>query len=134
MVYRAICFAGSRHLIVRLRAKDARSSVLRETLLPALTNTVGNNGFRYLTHESMITLFTGSEIRIRGCLRFPKESLGFFQPLTLIGMISGLIRLDGISSGILKTRLFSGRIASNEQYLINPIYETAIMQDALKNP
>ncbi|GHV80987.1 hypothetical protein AGMMS49944_27780 [Spirochaetia bacterium] len=66
MVYRAIWFAGSRHLICRLRAKDARSSVLRETLLPALMNTVGSNGFRYLTHESMITLFNGSEIWIGG--------------------------------------------------------------------
>jgi hypothetical protein len=66
MVYRAIRFAGSRHLICRLRAKDARSSVLRETLLPALTNTVGSKGFRYLTHESMITLFNGSEIWIGG--------------------------------------------------------------------
>ncbi|GHV77122.1 hypothetical protein AGMMS49942_19430 [Spirochaetia bacterium] len=66
MVFRAIRFAGSRHLICRLRAKDARSSVLRETLLPALMNTVGSNGFRYLTHESMITLFNGSEIWIGG--------------------------------------------------------------------
>ncbi|GHV12874.1 hypothetical protein FACS189491_06730 [Spirochaetia bacterium] len=66
MVYRAIRFAGSRHLICRYRAKDARSSVLRETLLPALANTVGNNGYHYLAHESMITLFNGSEIWIGG--------------------------------------------------------------------
>jgi PBSX family phage terminase large subunit len=66
IVFRAICFAGSRHLICRLRAKDARSSVLRETLLPALNNTVGSSGYSYLAHESMITLFNKSEIWIGG--------------------------------------------------------------------
>ncbi|MFP3041336.1 phage terminase large subunit [Treponema primitia] len=66
IVYRALRFPGSRHLICRLRAKDARSSVLRETLLPALTNTVGSAGFTYLAHENMITLFNGSEIWIGG--------------------------------------------------------------------
>jgi PBSX family phage terminase large subunit len=66
IVYRAIRFAGSRHLICRYRAKDARSSVLRETLLPALTNTVGASRFTYLMHESMFTLFNGSEIWIGG--------------------------------------------------------------------
>jgi type IV secretory pathway VirB4 component len=34
IIYRALRFAGSCHLICRYRAKDARSSVLRETLLP----------------------------------------------------------------------------------------------------
>jgi hypothetical protein len=34
IIYRALRFAGSRHLICRYRAKDTRSSVLRETLLP----------------------------------------------------------------------------------------------------
>jgi PBSX family phage terminase large subunit len=66
IIYRAIRFAGSRHLICRYRAKDARSSVLRETLLPWLTNTVGPSRFTYLTHESMFTLFNGSEIWIGG--------------------------------------------------------------------
>ncbi|AEF84242.1 phage terminase, large subunit, PBSX family [Treponema primitia ZAS-2] len=66
IVYRAIRFAGSRHLICRYRAKDARSSVLRETLLPALSNTVGSSRYSYLAHESMITLFNGSEIWIGG--------------------------------------------------------------------
>ncbi|GHV38294.1 hypothetical protein AGMMS49546_08470 [Spirochaetia bacterium] len=66
IIYRAIRFAGSRHLICRYRAKDARSSVLRETLLPWLTNTIGSNGYNYLAHESMITLFNGSEIWIGG--------------------------------------------------------------------
>jgi hypothetical protein len=66
IIYRALKFAGSRHLICRYRAKDARSSVMRETLLPWLDNTVGKNGYTYLAHESMITLFNGSEIWIGG--------------------------------------------------------------------
>jgi PBSX family phage terminase large subunit len=66
IVYRAVRFSGSRHLICRLRAKDARSSVLRETLLPALKKTIGNSGYTYLAHESMITLYNGSEIWIGG--------------------------------------------------------------------
>jgi PBSX family phage terminase large subunit len=66
VIYRALRYAGSRHLICRYRAKDARSSVLRETLFPWLDNTVGKSGYRYLAHESMITLFNGSEIWIGG--------------------------------------------------------------------
>jgi PBSX family phage terminase large subunit len=66
VVYRALRFAGSRHLICRLRAKDARSSVLRETLLPALANTVGSGGYSYNAHEGMIRFFNGSEIWIGG--------------------------------------------------------------------
>ena len=66
IIYRALCFAGSRHLICRYRAKDARSSVLRETLIPWLDNTVGKSGYIYLAHESMITLYNGSEIWIGG--------------------------------------------------------------------
>jgi hypothetical protein len=66
ILYRALRFAGSRHLICRLRAKDARSSVLRETLLPALTNTIGNQNYTYLAHENMITFCNGSEIWIGG--------------------------------------------------------------------
>jgi PBSX family phage terminase large subunit len=66
IIYRALRFAGSRHLICRYRAKDARSSVLRETLIPWLDNTVGKNGYKYLAHESMITLNNGSEIWIGG--------------------------------------------------------------------
>jgi len=66
IIYRALMYAGSRHLICRYRAKDARSSVLRETLFPWLDNTVGKNGYTYLAHESMITLFNGSEIWIGG--------------------------------------------------------------------
>jgi PBSX family phage terminase large subunit len=66
IIFRALRFSGSRHLICRLRAKDARSSVLRETLLPWLNNTIGAGGYTYLAHESMITLFNGSEIWIGG--------------------------------------------------------------------
>ncbi|MDR2898487.1 MAG: phage terminase large subunit [Spirochaetaceae bacterium] len=66
IIFRALFYAGSRHLICRYRAKDARSSVLRETLIPWLTNTVGKSGYTYLAHESMITLFNGSEIWIGG--------------------------------------------------------------------
>jgi PBSX family phage terminase large subunit len=66
IIYRALKFAGSRHLICRFRAKDARSSVLRETLIPWLDNTVGKSFYTYLSHESMITLFNGSEIWIGG--------------------------------------------------------------------
>jgi phage terminase large subunit len=66
IIYRALRFAGSRHLICRYRAKDARSSVLRETLLPWLDSTIGKGGYSFLTHESVITLFNGSELWIGG--------------------------------------------------------------------
>ena len=66
IIFRALMYAGSRHLICRYRAKDARSSVLRETLIPWLDNTVGKSGYVYLAHESMITLYNGSEIWIGG--------------------------------------------------------------------
>ncbi|WP_461257191.1 phage terminase large subunit [Treponema sp. R80B11-R83G3] len=66
IIYRALLYAGSRHLICRFRAKDARSSVLRETLIPWLDNTIGKSGYTYLAHESMITLINGSEIWIGG--------------------------------------------------------------------
>ena len=66
IIFRALMYAGSRHLICRYRAKDARSSVLRETLIPWLDNTIGKNGYTYLAHESMITLYNGSEIWIGG--------------------------------------------------------------------
>jgi len=66
IIFRALMYAGSRHLICRYRAKDARSSVLRETLIPWLDNTIGKYGYTYLAHESMITLYNGSEIWIGG--------------------------------------------------------------------
>jgi hypothetical protein len=46
--------------------KDARSSVLRETLLPWLDTTIGKSGYTYLAHESMVTLCNGFEIWIGG--------------------------------------------------------------------
>jgi len=66
IIFRALFYAGSRHLICRYRAKDARSSVLLETMLPWLNNTVGNNNYNYLKHESMIRLSNGSEIWVGG--------------------------------------------------------------------
>jgi len=66
IIFRALFYARSRHLICRYRAKDARSSVLLETMLPWLDKTVGNAGYNYLKHESMIRLFNGSEIWIGG--------------------------------------------------------------------
>ena len=66
VIYRAVRYAGSRHLICRLRAKDARSSVLRETLLPLLSNTIGNSNYSHNVHGDLITLFNGSEIWIGG--------------------------------------------------------------------
>jgi PBSX family phage terminase large subunit len=66
VIFRALRFSYSRHLICRYRAKDARSSVLRETLLPALDKTIGSSGYSYLAHENMVTLYNGSEIWIGG--------------------------------------------------------------------
>src|SRR5215471_13264650 len=66
IIYRALFFAGSRHLICRYRAKAARSSVLRETLLPWLDNLAGKNKCTYLAHESVVMLYNGSEIWIGG--------------------------------------------------------------------
>lgn len=66
IIFRALIYAGSRHLICRYRAKDARSSVLRETLIPWLNNTVGKSRYNYHVHESVVTLFNGSEIWIGG--------------------------------------------------------------------
>jgi hypothetical protein len=52
--------------IRRYGAKDARSFVLQETFIPWLDNTVGKSNYTYLAHESMITLYNGSEIWIGG--------------------------------------------------------------------
>jgi hypothetical protein len=68
-----LLFGGSRSgkttvlvMAIIYRAKDARSSVLRETLIPWLDNTIGKTGYTYLAHESMVSLFNGSEIWIGG--------------------------------------------------------------------
>jgi ABC-type taurine transport system ATPase subunit len=56
IIYRALAYPGSRHLVRRLRAKDAKSSVLHETLLPWLERTVGPYGYRLITHDNFIKL------------------------------------------------------------------------------
>jgi hypothetical protein len=62
IIYRALRFAASRYLFCCYGAKDARSSVLWETLLPWLDKTVGKGGYIYLAHESMVMLYNESEI------------------------------------------------------------------------
>jgi hypothetical protein len=66
IVYRALRFPGSRHLICRLRMKDAKSSVLGETLLPALNRTIGGGEYKYFSHDGLVRLSNGSEIWIGG--------------------------------------------------------------------
>ncbi len=66
IIFHALFYAGNCCLIFRLCANDVRSSVLQEMLLPWLNNTVGNTGYNYLKHESMIRLANGSEIWIGG--------------------------------------------------------------------
>jgi hypothetical protein len=57
IIYLALIFAGSVHLTCRYRAKDIRSAVLRETLIPWLNNTVSKKVYTCMAHENMITLF-----------------------------------------------------------------------------
>jgi len=66
IIYRAVRYSASRHLICRLRTKDARSSVLHETLIPWLEKIVGKNRFTYVVHDNYIKLWNGSEIWIGG--------------------------------------------------------------------
>jgi len=66
IIYRACKYSGSRHLICRYRAKDARSSVLHETLVPWLKKTVGEKNFKLNVHDGFIQLWNGSEIWIGG--------------------------------------------------------------------
>lgn len=66
VIYRACAYAGSRHLICRFRAKDARSSVLHETLIPWLNRTVGAGNYKANVHDGLITLWNRSEIWIGG--------------------------------------------------------------------
>ncbi|HQL05723.1 MAG TPA: phage terminase large subunit [Treponemataceae bacterium] len=66
IIYRACKYNGSRHLICRYRAKDARSSVLHETLVPWLKKTVGEKNFKLNVHDGFIQLWNGSEIWIGG--------------------------------------------------------------------
>ena len=66
VIYRAIRYSGSRHLICRYRAKDARSSVLHETLVPWLNKTIGAKNYRLNVHDGFIKLWNDSEIWIGG--------------------------------------------------------------------
>ena len=66
IIYRAIAYSGSRHLICRYRAKDARSSVLHETLIPWLNKTIGAKNYHPNVHDGVITLWNKSEIWIGG--------------------------------------------------------------------
>ena len=66
IIYRAVRYRGSRHLICRLRTKDARSSVLHETLIPWLVKIVGAKRFKLVVHEGYVRLWNGSEIWIGG--------------------------------------------------------------------
>jgi hypothetical protein len=85
IIYRMLRFASNRYLICRYRAMDARSSVLRETLLPWLDKIVGKGGYIYLAHENMVTLYNGSEIWIGGL--GDREQTGQTTPLfTLSGI------------------------------------------------
>ena len=52
VIFRAIRYAGSRHLICRYRAKDARSSVLHETLEPWLKKTIGAERYKLNVHNA----------------------------------------------------------------------------------
>ena len=66
IIFRACRYPRSRHLICRFRAKDARSSVLHETLLPWLNKTIGVKNYKANVHDGLITLWNGSEIWIGG--------------------------------------------------------------------
>lgn len=66
IIYRAVRYRGSRHLICRLRTKDARSSVLHETIIPWLLKIVGAKRFKLVVHEGYVRLWNGSEIWIGG--------------------------------------------------------------------
>ena len=66
VIFRACRYPGSRHFICRFRAKDARSSVLHETLLPWLNKTIGATNYKANVHDGLITLWNGSEIWIGG--------------------------------------------------------------------
>jgi PBSX family phage terminase large subunit len=66
IIFRATMYKGSRHLICRYRAKDARSSVLHETVLPWLDKTIGASRYKVNIHEGSVRLWNGSEIWIGG--------------------------------------------------------------------
>jgi phage terminase large subunit len=66
VVFRAVRYPGSRHLICRLRLKDIRSSILHETLKPLLSQVVGPGRYKVHVHDNYVSLANGSEIWIGG--------------------------------------------------------------------
>jgi len=66
IIYRSLRYPGSRHLICRLRLKDAKSSVLHETLIPWLNRCIGRGNYKINRHDNYIVLRNGSEIWIGG--------------------------------------------------------------------
>lgn len=66
IIYRAARYPGSRHLVCRLRTKDARSSVLHETMMPWLKKILGPARFKLMVHDNYVRLWNGSEIWIGG--------------------------------------------------------------------
>ena len=53
IIYRAVRYPDSRDLICRLRTKDARCSVLLETMMPWLKKIVGHRRFKLMVHDNM---------------------------------------------------------------------------------
>ncbi|MDA3938326.1 MAG: phage terminase large subunit [Spirochaetia bacterium] len=66
LIFRSLRYPGSRHLICRLRLKDARSSVLHETMIPWLNRIIGTKLYKLNRHDNYISLYNGSEIWIGG--------------------------------------------------------------------
>ena len=66
IIYRAARYPGSRHLVCRRRTKDARSSVLHETMMPWLKKILGPARFKLMVHDNYVRLWNGSEIWIGG--------------------------------------------------------------------
>ena len=66
LIFRSLRYPGSRHLVCRLRLKDARSSVLHETMIPWLNRIIGTKLYKLNRHDNYISLYNGSEIWIGG--------------------------------------------------------------------
>jgi PBSX family phage terminase large subunit len=65
IIYRALNYANSRHLIARLRYNHAKTSVWHETLLPALKR-LPKHAYTINKTDLYITLANGSEIWVGG--------------------------------------------------------------------
>ncbi len=94
LIFRSLRYPGSRHLVCRLRLKDARSSVLHETMIPLvvrsawlvadfvccsplqpncsgmhpswLNRIIGTKLYKLNRHDNYISLYNSSEIWIGG--------------------------------------------------------------------